>query len=106
MSESTEITGASDDLVEFDGAIYGESPLGSGDRSKVTLRAPDGIKMRLEVEFCGEVNPDGWDVHVVENPGGWVLERFQSRTDEGPDWGLRVWAPEGTTAKCDGKKVR
>ena len=102
---NTTIYGASDDLVEFHGAIDGEMPLGSGDRSKVTLRAPDGTKMRLTVEFCGSGNRDGWDVAVEENPGGWPFERFESHGNE-PDWGLRVDAPEGTTAKCDGRKVR
>lgn len=102
---STTICGASDDLVEFEGAIYGEAPLGSGDRSLVTLKAPDGTKMRLTVEFCGPSNRDGWEVTVDENPGGWPVERFRSHDDE-PDYGVRVTTPEGTTAKCDGGKVR
>lgn len=101
-----QISGASDDLIEFDGAIYGEATLGSGDVSKITLKAPDGTKMSLAAEFCGHRFPDGWVVRVVDNPGGWEWDTFVSREDEGPDCGITVNVPEGTTAKCDGKRVR
>lgn len=98
------ISGASDDLVEFDGAIYGEMPLGAKDRSVVTLKAPDGTTMRLLVEFGGPTNPEGWQVTVTDNPGGWATEEYASHDDE-PDVGLKVEVPVGTKGKCDGKKV-
>lgn len=102
----TQVTvyGDSDDLVEFRGAVYGESPVGEDDRSKVVLTAPDGTKMRLLVEFCGDTNPDGWHVTVTDNPGEWPTVEFASNDDE-PDTGLIITVPEGTKGKCDGKKV-
>lgn len=100
----TRVSGGSDDLVEFDGAIYGEMPLGAKDRSTVTLKAPDGTTMRLRVEFCGDANPDGWKVTVTDNPGNWTVQEYRSHDDE-PDWGLIIDVPEGTKGKCDGKKV-
>lgn len=108
-TQQARIYGASDDLVEFDGAIYGEASLGRGDRSKVTLKAPDGTKMRLTAEFCGGENVEGWHVEVVDNPGQWATATFKSREredDDGCDYGVLVDVPAGTTAKCDGKRVR
>lgn len=103
------IYGASDDLVEFDGAIYGEACLGEGDRSKITLKAPDGTKVRLVAEFCGSANPDGWLVRVTENPCDWPAVEYTSRQDndyDERDLGVILTVPAGTTAKCDGKRVR
>ena len=108
-TQQVRIYGASDDLVEFDGAIYGEAYLGEGDRSKVTLKAPDGTKMRLVAEFCGGDNVEGWAVTVVDNPGRWAVAEFKSRDpadDDGCDYGVVVDVPEGTAAKCNGERVR
>lgn len=102
------IYGASDDLIEFDGAIYGEAGLNlSTGVSSVTLKAPDGTRMKLRAEFCQAGHPDGWKVYVVDNPGVWDWRPFDSLKDEdGHDIGVKVDVPEGTTAKCDGKRVR
>lgn len=107
-NQTATIYGASDDLIEFDGAIYGEASWPRDDAAKVTLKAPDGTKMRLRVQFCGPGHPDGWLVAVDENPGGWSWERFDSNPDDedADDVGVRVMVPQGTTAKCNGEKVR
>ena len=100
------IYGASDDLIEFEGAIDGEVSWYSDRPAKVVLKSPDGTKMRLRVQFCGEAHPDGWIVLVDDNPGEWSWERFDSHPKGEDDIGVRVEVPAGTTAKCNGKKVR
>lgn len=108
-TQKARIYGASDDLIEFDGAIYGEASWYADHAAKVTLKAPDGTKMRLAVAFCGAENLDGWHVQVVDNPGRWAVAEFKSRQredDDGSDWGVIVDVPLGTTAKCNGKRVR
>jgi hypothetical protein len=71
----------------------------------IKLKAPDGTKMSLLAEFCGERHPDGWKVYVTGNPGNWWWAEFASRDDE-DDIGVKVLVPEGTKAKVDGKRVR
>jgi hypothetical protein len=100
------IYGASDDLIEFDGAIYGEASWPSDDLAKITLKAPDGTKMRLTAQFCGDTNTEGWAVLVVDNPGGWPVEPLVTGHEDEPDHGVRVVVPEGTKAKCNGEPVR
>jgi hypothetical protein len=102
------IYGASDDLIEFDGAIHGEASWYSDHPAKITVKAPDGTKMRLTAQFCGPANEDGWSVQVVDNPGGWAVEPLiTGHPDDGePDFGVKLHVPAGVTAKCNGEKVR
>lgn len=106
VPSTVRIYGASDDLIEFDGAIYGEASWYSDNPAKVTLKAPDGTKMRLTAEFCGKGNPDGWKVAVVDNPGGWPVEGIVTGHEDEPDHGVEVTVPAGTKAKCNGERVR
>ena len=103
------IYGAREDLIECDGAIYGEAGWYSDRPAKITLKAPDGTKMRLAAQFCGGDNVEGCAVTVKDNPGLWAVAEFKSREredDEGCDYGVIVDVPEGTTAKCNGERVR
>lgn len=105
---TTTIYGYSDDLIEFDGAIYGEAGLGNGDESTVILTAPDGATLTLGLGFCTD-NPDGWSItlqtHGPQSPS-WPMRFVPApghHADEDP--AIEIDVPEGTTATCDGEPV-
>ena len=106
---TTTIYGASDDLIEFDGAIYGEAGAytGTPKDSTVIITAPDGATLTLAVGFCTR-NPDGWSI-AVETHGGqspsWPM-RFAPRPDRPDDPAIEITHPEGCTATCDGEPVQ
>lgn len=109
MSNEVTIYGASDDLIEFDGAIFGEAPAHLGADSLVILTAPDGATLNIRVGF-GEDNPDGWAVTVAshgEQSPSWPM-RFEPAPGRNPegDPAIVIDVPEGTTATCDGEPVR
>ena len=105
-STQTTIFGYSDDLVEFEGAIYGEATSNSSDENDIVLTAPSGEKLELTVEFCG-VNPDGWGNRIehdgTQAPGPIT---FGVSPDNDDDAAITITHPEGTTATCNGEDVR
>ena len=106
MAEIT-IYGASDDLIEVEGAVSGEAYL-IGSESWVILTAPDGATLDIMVGFCAR-NPDGWSI-VVESHGShtppWPI-RFVPRPDSGgnDDPAVIIDAPDGTVVTCDGEPI-
>lgn len=107
MSNEVTIYGASDDLIEFDGAIYGEADAAWGSDSTVILTAPDRSTLILSIGFCNE-NPDGWAITVkswgAQTPS-WPM-RFAPRPDRpDEDPAIIIDVPEGTVATCDGETV-
>lgn len=108
--QTTTIYGASDDLIEFDGAIYGESGAPNGTPATVILTAPDGDTLTLHIGFCcPDMNRDGWAIRVQSNGDqspSWPI-RFvpaPGRNPEG-DPGIEITHPEGTVATVDGEAV-
>ena len=74
-----------------------------------TESLPRGRDGGLAAQFCGGNNVEGWAVTVKDNPGQWAVAEFKSREredDDGCDYGVIVDVPEGTTAKCNGERVR
>lgn len=70
------IYGASDDLVEFDGAIYDEFPADRHGRCSRVLAAPDGGRLRV---FAAYLPTEGWAVGVapVDNEDGPPIPDWQ-----------------------------
>lgn len=105
---TTTIYGASDDLIEFDGAIYGEANayITPPQDSTVILTAPDGATLTLKIGFCTS-NPDGWGIavqtHGAQSPS-WPM-RFVPRPGHDEDPAIEIDVPEGTSATCDGEQV-
>ena len=106
MAEIT-IYGASDDLIEVEGAVRGEAYLLDRE-SLVILTAPDGATLAFMVGFCSR-NPDGWSI-AVESHGRrtppWPI-RFVPRPDSGgnDDPAVVIDAPGGTVVTCDGEPI-
>lgn len=108
---TTTIYGASDDLIEFDGAINGEAgaPI-DGTPATVILTAPDGASLTLHVGFCcREMNRDGWAISVQshgDQSPSWPM-RFVATPGRNPesDPAIEITHPEGCTATCDGEPV-
>lgn len=107
MAEIT-IYGASDDLIEVEGAVRGEAYL-IGRESWVILTAPDGATLDIMVGFCSR-NPEGWSI------------AFESHGRHTPPWPIRfvprpgadvfyddpaviIDAPDGTVVACDGEPI-
>lgn len=108
--QTTTIYGASDDLIEFDGAIDGEAgAVTAGGESTVILTAPDGATLMLMIGFCTR-NPDGWSIavetHGAQSPS-WPMRFVPAPGDRGEgDPAIEITHPEGTTATCDGENVQ
>ncbi|WP_051637737.1 hypothetical protein [Rhodococcus sp. UNC363MFTsu5.1] len=94
MSEVT-IYGASDDCVEFEGAIndefYAHGPWVG------RLVAPDGDELIVRAEFCKPGTDAEWTLSV-ENSGTWPSWpiRFTERPDRDSDPAIVIDIPDGT----------
>jgi hypothetical protein len=88
------VYGASDDLVEFEGAINEEFDC-YGDWFGV-LSAPNGDKLNLRLSF----GKFGWLIQVSASSDDgypeWLMH-FTERPDREGDPALSILAPEGTT---------
>ncbi|MBT8161040.1 MULTISPECIES: hypothetical protein [Arthrobacter] len=87
------IYGASDDLIEVEGAISEEFDC-SGKWEGV-LESPDGWRLGVTAKFTGE-----WEIAVVASGEGWYPDwpiQFTERPDREGDPAVKIWAPEGTT---------
>ena len=106
------IFGASDDLIEFRGAIDGEAGARWDDDSAVVLHSPSGETMVLLIGYC-TANPDGWSICVES--GTWP-HRITPRPEYPEDQAIEIDVPvvgvqgaggvQGTWAECDGERVR
>lgn len=96
---SITIYGASDDLVEVEGAVRDEYDLGNGGSTRVRLTAPDGQSLDVVAEYGG--GPAGtlleWTlaVAVVRSYPSWPV-RFHERPDREGDPAVTIDAPAGT----------
>ena len=86
--------GASDDLVEFDGAIRAEF---TSDQWRGLLTAPDGDALILTAEFGNSAGLVDW-VLGIENSDTWPSWpiAFTTRPDREGDPAIRITVPEGT----------
>lgn len=80
--EGTRVYGASDDLIEFKGDVYGEvGCYGTDDREKgVLVVFSDGTM--LEVKYCKNT-PGVWGIGVLNK--GTLFDRIEVCTDEDAD---------------------
>ncbi|WP_190264853.1 hypothetical protein [Glutamicibacter nicotianae] len=93
------IYGASDDLVEIEGAIREEFDI--YEPSTVVLESPGGEFMRVDIQYRRE-----WEINVgsmtdVLTPS-WPI-RFGERPDNEDDPAIIIDAPEGTTVRMENK---
>lgn len=93
------IYGASDDCVEFEGAITDEFYVDEKDRWHGWLQSPDGEVAEIEVNFCVD-NPDGWQVTVVD-PCPWEYHYHIEGYDIEVDISVNIDVPEGTMVEED-----
>jgi hypothetical protein len=94
------IYGASDDLVEFEGAIQDEFNaygLWSG-----TLRSPDGEELVIEAEFGRPGAAADWTIGVrsTSSHPAWPMH-FTNRPDRDDDPALVIEVPDGTMIITD-----
>lgn len=94
------IYGASDDLVEVEGAISDE--FDCWDKTwKGRLKAPEGSFLVVSARF----GRDGWDLNVAAPEGSgfpdWPVS-FCPRPDSPEDPAVRIEAPAGTTLEVFG----
>ncbi|ANA86252.1 hypothetical protein SEA_LOZINAK_95 [Gordonia phage Lozinak] len=100
MPEIT-IYGASDDLVEVEGAVRDEFNLGR-DGTRLRLRAPDGLQLDVAADFCNPVVGGRLDwvigVYAVNAYPSWGI-RFHERPGCEGDPAVTIEVPEGTTVE-------
>lgn len=99
------IYGASDDLIEIDGAVCEEFYLPQGGSADVLLVAPDGGSLVVNVGFCDR-NIAGWHV-AVESHGAQSVDwpmRFVPRPGDDHDPAIEIDAPAGTTVAVPGQE--
>ena len=98
------IYGASDDLIEFEGAIRGEAYLSRSGLTSVKLVSPDGDFFKFSMEF----GRYGWRILVETSEDTlkppWPLY-FGERPDNDLDPAIIIDVPEGTVAFVDGSPV-
>ncbi|MFJ1510937.1 hypothetical protein [Cellulosimicrobium funkei] len=101
MTDTAPITiyGASDDLVEVEGAIREEFELGM-EGTRLRLIAPDGESLDVWAQFCarGQHVTLDWTISVEATTGypSWPI-RFHGREDYEGDPAVTIDAPVGTT---------
>lgn len=97
MAEVT-FYGASDDLVEFEGAISEEFDAYEGWKGE--LVAPDGDSLILNAQYCKPGSPSEWTLWVENSATypAWPI-RFGERPDCEGDPAIIINVPEGTTIK-------
>ena len=93
------IYGASDDLVEVEGAVHKEYSLGR-DGTRLRLTAPDGQSLDVVVDFSNKMVGGTLDwvigVAAVNAYPSWPI-RFHERPDYPGDPAVTIDAPAGTT---------
>ena len=96
MAEIT-FYGASDDLVEFEGAIQEEFGAYDARPWRGKLTSPDGDSLILTAEFDRPRSLADWTLGI-ENSGTWPSWpiRFTERPDREGDPVIVIDAPEGT----------
>lgn len=100
MSNTITIYGASDDLVEVEGAISDEfqayGPWAG------TLRSPDGDELTVEAEFGRPGAPADWTIGIRSTATypAWPIH-FAERPDREGDPALVIEVPDGTVLVSD-----
>ena len=98
----TDITiyGASDDLVEVEGAVREEYVL-DDPCSRIRLTGPDGGTLDVVLWFDGKVGTLAWSIGVeaVNAYPSWPI-RFHERPGYEGDPAVTIDAPEGTTVEA------
>ena len=98
----TDITiyGASDDLVEVEGAVREEYPL-ADPCSRLRLTAPGGASLDVVLWFDGAIGALDWSISVeaVDAYPSWPIRFHECPGYEG-DPAVTIDAPEGTTVKA------
>lgn len=92
------IYGASDDLVEFEGAFNEEY---NTDMGEFLITSPDGQSLVVDVMFGTRIaHASDWviSVRTTGTFPSWQLN-FGEREDEGIDPALFIEVPEGTTVE-------
>ena len=91
------IYGASDDLVEVEGAFRAEYTLGDP-CSRLRLTAPDGDSLDVVLWFDGVIGTLDWTISVeaVDSYPSWPI-RFHERPGYPGSPAVTITAPEGTT---------
>ena len=97
MTDRITIYGASDDLVEVEGAIREEYALGDP-CTRLRLVAPDLESLDVVLWFDGEVGDLEWSIGVeaVNAYPSWPI-RFHERPGHKGDPAVTIAAPDGTT---------
>jgi len=97
MTDCITIYGASDDLVEVEGAIREEYALGDP-CTRLRLVAPDLESLDVVLLFDGEVGDLDWSIGVeaVNAYPSWPI-RFHERPGYEGDPAVTIDAPDGTT---------
>lgn len=94
------IYGASDDLVEFEGAIRDEFNVDRNGEWAGTLIAPTGEALKVKAVY----GPDEWELSLGNVPGhaspDWPI-RFGERPDREDDPAIIIDVPSGTTVVED-----
>ncbi len=91
--------GASDDLVEFDGAIYEEFDVNGFWRAR--LLAPNGDYLIVTAEFSSAQSfTSEWTLGIENGTTwpGWQI-RFTNRPDRGDDPAIVIDVPDGTVVE-------
>lgn len=90
------IYGASDDLVEVDGAVREEYTL-SDPYTRLRLTAPDGDSLDVVLWFDGTIGTLDWTISVeaVDSYPSWPI-RFHERPGYEGDPAVTITAPQGT----------
>lgn len=91
------IYGASDDLVEVEGAVHDEYQLGD-DGTRLRLTAPDGDSLDVTAFFDGVIGSLDWalTVEAVDAYPQWLIH-FGERPGYEGDPAVTIHAPVGTT---------
>lgn len=97
MSDRFTIYGASDDLVEVEGAIREEYALGDP-FTRLRLVSPDLESLDVVLRFDGEVGDLDWSIGIeaVNGYPSWPI-RFHERPGYEGDPAVTIDAPDGTT---------
>lgn len=93
------IYGASDDLVEIEGAISEEFDI--YEASTVVLESPEGEAMHVDIQYRRE-----WEISIGTMTGyltpSWPI-RFGERPYSDSDPAVYIDAPAGTTVRIEAK---